>query len=70
MIDSTVCLPVEATVRWAISLSLHPTRLLASYTALPEEGGTMDDAKKAVAMWSMGFGDRNEALYGDSVTLC
>lgn len=27
----------------------------------------MDDAKKAVAMWSMGFGDRNEALSGDSV---
>ena len=27
----------------------------------------MDDAKKAVAMWSMGFGDRSEALSGDSV---
>ena len=27
----------------------------------------MDDAKKAVAMWSMGFGDRNEALSGSAV---
>ena len=67
MIDPTVCLPVEATVRRAIPLSLHPTRSLASYAALPEEGGAMDDAKKAVAMWSMGFGDRNEALSGSAV---
>ena len=27
----------------------------------------MDEGKKAMAMWSMGFGDRNEALFGEGV---